>query len=45
MAKNIILLNGVEMPNKPTSVKNGDKVAIYSTGKSCEVATFTIEIA
>jgi len=45
MAKNKILLNGVEMPNKPSPVKNGDKVAIYSTGKSCEVATFTIEIA
>lgn len=45
MAKNTILLNGVEMPNKPTPVKNGDKVAIYSTNKSCEVATFTIEIA
>lgn len=45
MAKNKILLNGVEMPNKPTPVKNGDKIAIFSTGKSCEVATFTIEIA
>lgn len=45
IAKNKILLNGVDMPNTPTPVKNGDKITLFSTNKSCEVASFTIEIA
>ena len=44
MAKNKVLLNGYEMPNKPTLLKNGDKISIFSSGKCSEVASFTIEI-
>lgn len=43
-AKNIIKLNGADMPNKPTPVKNGDKISLYSTGQAREVASFTVEI-
>lgn len=43
-AKNIIKLNGADMPNKPTPVKNGDKITLYSTGMAREVVSFTVEI-
>lgn len=44
-AKNKIRINGSDMPNTPTAVKNGDKISLFSTGKGCDVAQFTIEIA
>lgn len=44
MAKNKILLNGKELPNTPVAIKNGDKVSIFSTGKSVEVVSLKIEI-
>lgn len=43
-AKNKIRLNGSDMPNTPTPLKNGDKISIFSTGKGSDVAQFTIEI-
>lgn len=44
IAKNKIKLNGIEMSSKPTAVKNGDKISIFSTGKGTDIVTFTIEI-
>lgn len=43
-AKNKIRLNGSDMPNTPTPVKNGDKITLFSTAKGVDVAQFTIEI-
>lgn len=43
-AKNKIKLNGIEMSSKPTMVKNGDKISIFSTGKETDIVSFTIEV-
>ena len=43
-AKNKIKLNGIEMSSKPTMVKNGDKISIFSTGKGTDIVSFTIEV-
>ena len=39
-----IKLNGIEMSSKPTMVKNGDKISIFSTGKGTDIVSFTIEV-
>ena len=44
MAKNKIMLNGAELTDKPTCIKNGDKISIFSTTKGMDVVTFTLEI-
>lgn len=43
-AKNKIKLNGMEMSNKPTLVKTGDKISIFSTGKAADIVSFMIEV-
>lgn len=43
-AKNKIQLNGSDMSDTPETIKNGDKVSIFSTGKSEIIVTFNIEI-
>lgn len=44
MAKNKIMLNDAELTSTPTTIRTGDRISIFSTGKGINVATLTLEV-